>query len=372
MPVENITKARTTAIADKKVDLPDAKNIIDAAGDSVSAKELAEIKKTLSPNGQWEVLPDAAKSLKSEIKTLDGLQKQAKAINAGVKKRATKLAAEEKAILKEGAVTKSFGGTVLPEKVKHAVNEMVKNGAAVYDVLESSENPVRDEHSNEWTLTGVWSPYGVQDSIPATGPMAFSYTELTPKAVEDDMKTVRDQVVLTGTKQESAVNRATSKTETWEVPTYEHKTMAGTGNIIEHYDEIGHPEVFALMTAGEGYCKWDANMSVMADGTFHCLPAMRRSDDPNFGDRILTDPSLARDKRMVFNGHIGMANGVVTDITLSGRLCKLVAEGSAKIVDPVALLEAWGFKCAPGLKVGFDAHASEIHVDGATGLIVKN
>ena len=54
---------------------------------------------------------------------------------------------------------------------------------------------------------------------------------------------------------------------------------------------------------------------------------------------------------MLFNGHLHMEKGVVTYVGMSGRLCKLQEKGEAKFVDPVKLLEAWGFKMAPGLKV---------------------
>ncbi len=372
MPVKDITQARIQRTADKKLDLDDAKALLQAAGKSVSKSEIKELEKALSPkNGEYTVAPEALDYLRTQLSQLNDLAGEAKRINDYVDRRAPGLAAEEKAILQEGVSTKSYGGSVVPEAVKKAMNGMLAAGATVYDVLQSEAKAERDEHDpTQWTLTGIWSPYGVQDSIPATGPMAFSYTELTPKAIEDDMKTSRDQVVLTGTKQESGTDWRTGKQTTWTVPTYEHRQMKGTGNIVEHYDEIGHSEPFALMSASEGYCKWDANFAVLADGTFHALPAMRRSDDPKFQNRILTNPSLARDKRMVFNGHIGMRDGVVTSIGISGRLQKLAASGDAKFVNPLPLLEAWGFKIAPGLRVQFEGSGS-VKIDPQTNLIEK-
>ena len=69
---------------------------------------------------------------------------------------------------------------------------------------------------------------------------------------------------------------------------------------------------------------------------------------------ILTNPSLARGQRMLFNGHIRVQAGVITYVGMSGRLSKLAAKGEHKFVDPIPLLKAQGFKMAPGLQVTFE------------------
>jgi hypothetical protein len=84
---------------------------------------------------------------------------------------------------------------------------------------------------------------------------------------------------------------------------------------------------------------------------------------------ILTNPSLARGQRMLFNGHINMENGVVTSIGLSGRLHKLAARGDAKFIDPVPLLKAWGFEVSPNLKVNMEGRHGPVSIDPNTHVI---
>jgi hypothetical protein len=364
MRVQDIVQARTQRTADRRLDLDDAKAVIAAAGKSVSSLEVEEIARSLVPKGQYEVTTDARKLIRSEVKTLKALQKQAELQNAEVKKRASALAAEEKKILTEGASTKTLGGTPVPEKVKAVVNAMLANGAAAFDVAELSPNPERDEHDpTQWTLTGNWSPY--PQEIEATRNMAFSYTEITPKKLDDDMTVERKQTVLVGYDHKSEVDRRTGKTVTWDEPRDEKKLMKGSGDITAHYDECDHPEPEARGTANQ---KWANNYAILADGSLHALPAMRRTpDQPGL---ILTNPSLARGKRLLFNGHIEVRGGVMTSIGMSGRLQKIAADGDAKFINPVPLLEAWGFKMAPGLKVTFEG-SGDVKVDPSTNLIVK-
>src|SRR5207253_8394968 len=106
-----------------------------------------------------------------------------------------------------------------------------------YDVAELDPNIGKDEHDQtKWAVSGKWSPY--PQEIAARGVMSFNYTEITPKKVVDDMSTARDQIVLTGYKTHTDVDRSNGETTTWQEPTYEHRMMKGTGNIIEHYDEV--------------------------------------------------------------------------------------------------------------------------------------
>jgi hypothetical protein len=354
-------------VSSARVDFATFSRKLEAAGGSVSESELKELKelaKTAAPGDRSKI--------EEVIDTLESLRSHARSQNDAVKSRAKGLAAEEKEILTPGTNTTSFGGSPVPEAVKKALNAMLAAGATVYDVSELSTKPSIDDHaeagapiSEKYTVTGKWTPY--PQDITAMGPMAFAYTELTPKKIADDMSTVRDQKVLAGYDSHTQTNRATGETMSWQTPKYETKRMAGTGNIEETYDEASHSEMYALGQASQGYPKFSANFAILADGSFHAVPAMRRTpESPNL---ILTNPSLARGKRMLFNGHIGMQNGVVTSIGLSGRLQKLAADGEGKFVDPVKLLEAWGFKMSPNLKVSFEG-SGNIKVDPSTNLIV--
>ena len=364
MPVTDVRNARTQRTADRTLDLEDAKAILAAAGKSVNADEIQEAAKALVPRGQYEIAADAKLFLAGEVRSIQELQSQARMQNGEVARRAPKLAAEEQAMLTEGTATTTYGGSPVPEAVKVALNKMLAAGASAFDVAELAPSVQRDEHdATQWALTGKWSPY--PQEIGATGNMSFANTELTPAKIAKDMATERKQMVLTGYDTKSETDRRTGKTVTWQEPRYEERTMKGTGNIVTRYDEVGHPEPNALGESGERFA---SNFAILADGTFHAVPAMRRTEDePSL---ILTNPSLARGKRLLFNGHIEMRGGEVTSIGLSGRLQKLAAEGDAKLVDPVALLEAWGFKMAPNLKVHFEG-SGDVKVDPQTRLITE-
>lgn len=364
MPVIDVRNARSQRTADRTLDLADAKAILAAAGKSVNADEIQEAAKALVPRGQYDVAPDARQFLAGEVRSIKELQSQAKMQNSAVGRRAGTLAAEEKAMLTEGVATRSYGGSAVPEQVKQVLNKMLAAGAAAFDVAELSPNVERDEHdASKWALTGKWSPY--PQEIGATGNMSFDNTELTPGKIAKDMATERKQMVLVGFDSKSETDRRTGAVVSWQEPRYEERLMKGTGNIVTRYDEVGHPEPNALGESGERYA---SNFAILADGTFHAVPAMRRTEDePSL---ILTNPSLARGKRLLFNGHIEMRGGEVVSIGLSGRLQKLAADGDAKIVDPVALLEAWGFKMAPGLKVHFEG-SGDVKVDPQTRLITE-
>lgn len=364
MPVRDVRNAISQRTLDRKLDLEDAKAILAAAGKSVNADEIQEAAKALVPRGQYEIAPDARLFLQGEVRSIQELQKQAEMQNGEVTRRGRTLAAEEKAILKPGVATKTYGGSAVPEKVKETLNAMLKAGATAFDVAELDNNPEKDEHDpTQWTLTGKWSPY--PQELAPTGNMAFSYTELTPDKIAKDMATSKKEKVLVGFDTKSETDRRTGKTVTWQEPRYEERTMKGTGNIVTRYDEAGHPEMRALGEQGERYA---SNFAILADGTFHAVPAMRRTEDqPNL---ILTNPSLARGKRLLFNGHIEMRGGVVTSIGLSGRLQKLAADGDAKFVNPVKLLEAWGFQMSPNLQVHFEG-SGNVKVDPQTQLITQ-
>ncbi|MFT7582005.1 MAG: hypothetical protein ACI9MR_003686, partial [Myxococcota bacterium] len=66
-----------------------------------------------------------------------------------------------------------------------------------------------------------------------------------------------------------------------------------------------------------------------------------------------TNPHLSRGARMLFNGHLDVRNGIVEGIEMSGRLSKLAAKGKAVFVDPVPLLEAWGFTVSDNVRLRY-------------------
>ena len=109
------------------------------------------------------------------------------------------------------------------------------------------------------------------------------------------------------------------------------------------------------------------NFAILADGSLHCLPVTRRNEAAP--GRILTNPSLARGKRMLFNGHISVNDGVVTSIGMSGRIHKLATEGDAKFVNPIPILEAWGFEMSPNLTLRFEGSRAAPPVDANTHVI---
>ena len=108
------------------------------------------------------------------------------------------------------------------------------------------------------------------------------------------------------------------------------------------------------------------------DGSFHCLPASRRmSIDGDLAGLILTNPSLAREKHMLFNGHIEAQNGVITSIGMSGRIGKKAARNQNAFIDPVAVFKAWCFKLAPNLQTRTEhgETANQFRVDQGTGTL---
>ncbi|MFO0597955.1 MAG: hypothetical protein U0228_21820 [Myxococcaceae bacterium] len=329
MSVGDVKKAFQTVIQDRKITASDVDTILSSAG-SISKDEQAAIKSEADKYaGMME--PDAKKKLQTKLGEIDSLRRDAASNNREITAQASKLSAEAHKLLTVGTDTKSFGGTKIPDAVKNAVNEMIKNGATAYDVRELKPDPVYDtSHGDaEMTLDGKYNPYSQQSH--AKDSLAFSHTELTPEKIAADMNTVQTFNVIKGVNGDNAI--------------YEKVSMKGSGNITELYDEAYHSDTFAR---GPGGQKYASNFAILADGSVHAVPAARRSKaDPGL---ILTTASLARGKQMLFNGHIHMEAGVVTYVGMSGRLCKQQADGM-KFADPIAIIKAWGFKTAPGLAV---------------------
>ena len=56
---------------------------------------------------------------------------------------------------------------------------------------------------------------------------------------------------------------------------------------------------------------------------------------------------------MLYNGHIDVRDGVVVGIEISGRLSKRAAKGKANFIDPLAVLQAWGFEISPNVSIRY-------------------
>jgi hypothetical protein len=280
--------------------------------------------------------PDAKAKLREKLGEISPLRAQAAQINRDVQMARASLDTGMKARLTEGVATKTLGGSPIPEAVKKVVNEAIKNGAIAYDVREMKPDPVFDTSHGEghMTIDGKFNPYA-QDQQ-AVDSMAFSHTELTPDKIAKDVGTTQTWQELAGY----------DKVNGNDVANFKPVTGKPNGRITELYDEASWPDT---MARGAGGQKYASNFAIMADGSFHAVPASRRTSAEPW--RILTTASLGRGEQMLFNGHLHMEGGVVTYIGMSGRLCKLQEKGEAKFVDPVKLVEAWGFKASPGLKV---------------------
>ena len=121
------------------------------------------------------------------------------------------------------------------------------------------------------------------------------------------------------------------------------RRAGGTGNIAASYDDGMHEDLYARGQSGQ---KWANNFAILSDGSIHALPAARRDED---GRVILTNPALARGKRVLFMGHLDVRGGVVQNVEMSGRLSRLAGKGDQKFIDPIAVLQAWGFEMSPSL-----------------------
>lgn len=334
MSVRDVRNAFQQVIADRKIDSKDVDTVLTSAG-SISTDEEAAIRQEADKfAGMME--PAAKAKLQEKLGEVGYLRRQAADINRQVEIQGRQATEEMKARMKEGVSTKTLGGTVIPEAVKKILNEGLRNGMTVYDVRTMKPDPVYDTTHGDphMTIDGKFNPYA-QDGE-ASGSMAFSHTELTPEKIQKDMETVQTWNEIAGY----------DKVNGNDVARFKPVTGKPNGRITELYDEASWPDT---MARGPGGQKYASNFAIMADGSFHAVPASRRTAAaPNL---ILTTASLGRGEQMLFNGHLRMEGGVVNYVGLSGRLCKLQDRGEAKFVDPIALLQAWGFKTAPGLRV---------------------
>jgi len=300
--------------ADGVLSVTDVDALFAAGGGRVTVDEMLVIRGALHPDeGATWTVEDAALA------------------HGEVRARTSGLPAEEAEVVASGT---SFGGTAVPEAVTALLTEARLQGAVAYDVAETDEDG-----------DSIWSPYPA--TTPPEGNMSFEYTEVTPdKLAADAADTGVEYNAIIG--EEEAVTPWGQK---YRRARYESRT-GGTGHILAHYDEVYHDDIYAR--GGQGQ-KWANNVAILSDGSIHCLPAARRSEQQ---DLILTNPHLSRGLRVLFNGHLDVRGGVVEGVEMSGRLSKLAARGKAVFIDPIPLLEAWGFEIDPGLSLWYGNTAS--------------
>lgn len=335
MSVGDVRRAFQQVTQDRKIDVKDVDTVLRSTGGSISADEERALREVADQfAGMME--PDAKAKLRERLGEISQMRTTAASINRNVRMETVAVSAEMKARLKEGVDTQSLGGSKIPEAVKKLVNEAIKNGVTAYDVREMKADPVYDTEHGEphVTLDGKFNPYA-QDQQ-AVDTMAFSHTELTPEKIQKDMSTTQTWQELAGY----------DKVNGNDVARFKSVTGKPSGDITALYDEASWPDT---MARGRGGQKHANNFAILADGSFHAVPASRRTAAEPW--RILTTASLGRGQQMLMNGHLNMQGGVVTYVGMSGRLCKLQERGEAKFIDPIALLQAWGFKTAPGLRV---------------------
>lgn len=242
----------------------------------------------------------------------------------------------------------SLGDSDLPRSVKEVVATAKLNGAKAYDV---------NETDSDGEL--IYTHYPSLN--PPTENMAWDWTEVTPAALAADLADTEEHLRVSGT--ESVTYNGS------DVTVARYTVMSGgTGSISAAYDEAYHPvrrmmphtlmalgypatlDVEAVRTArSRSGHRWSSNVAILSDGSFHCLPAIRRHSSTS--GLILTNPALARGHQLMWNGHIRVQEGVVTYIGTSGGIAKRAARGRDVIINPIPLLKAWGFQIRDGLQV---------------------
>jgi hypothetical protein len=301
---DSVEAAIAEATADGVLDAGEVAPLFEAAGNTVNPSEMALIRDALSAE-DYEVTEDAAAAIRLTAWTHNLAAPEAERVALGY----------------------TFAATEAPQAVRELIIRARLNGAIAYDVNEKNDEG-----------EGVWSPYPA--TTPASDNMAFDYTEITPAALAADQAAEDlEYRAITGTEDATLPDGRTYRRAAYE------DRVGGTGHVLSHYDEVYHPDIYARGRQGQ---RWANNCAILSDGSIHCLPAARRSIR---GDVILTNPHLSRGAHMLYNGHIDIRAGVVVAVEMSGRLAKRAARGKAIFVDPLLVLEAWGFEIAPGLEI---------------------
>ncbi len=316
-----VARAVVTLTADGELSADDVDALFDEAGESVSKNEMLVIRDATESTA-FDVADDAVR------RALEN------AYNANLLDHEIEQSVDPSV---------GYGGTKIPEAVRALVSQARLSGAVAFDIRETRGDG-----------EGRWSPY------PATTPpidnMAFDYTVITPEGLAADA--ADDQITYNAIVGTETTEQCDSfgNCQEYEQARYEERT-GGTGNIAAHYDEVHHPDLMARGSSGQ---KWASNCAFLSDGTIHCLPAARRS---TLRDLILTNPSLSRCNNyqdyqdachtMMYMGHITASGGVINSLEVSGRVSKRVGSGKNNLIDPIALLDAWGFERTQGLEVHF-------------------
>ncbi len=317
----SVASAVTRVTADGELSAADVDELFDATGNSVSKNEMLIIRDA-TESADFVVTDDALS------RALDS------AYNANLLDHEVEQTADP---------TIGYGGNEIPEAVRALVSQARLNGAVAFDI--------RDRRGDG---EGRWSPY--PSTTPPTENMAFDYTVVTPEGLAADVADSQIKYnAIVGTETAEYCDGAGNCQE-YERASYEER-VGGTGNIAAQYDEVYHTDLYAR---GSGSQKWASNCAFLSDGTIHCLPAARRSE---LRDLILTNPHLSRCNNyrgfedschtLLYLGHITARGGVINSVEVSGRVSKRIGSGKANLIDPIALLDAWGFERSPGLQVHF-------------------
>jgi hypothetical protein len=218
---------------------------------------------------------------------------------------------------------KTFAESQIPPEVIKVMREARLAGAITFDVRERNPDDPED---------GEWS--AMPQRLAAQNSLTFNYTEITPEVLHKDFMDQTDDDKVSGI--------------TEGVVTYlRDSCKEGKGSIAHQYDEALHPNIFAR---GRSCQKWSDNCVILIDGTLHCLPASRRiTAQGPAANLILANTALARGKKLLFSGKITAHGGVITQISLSGRLGKKISDNNFAFIDGRALLKAWGFELSAGL-----------------------
>lgn len=338
---EDVAAVLAQRAEDGVLDADDVRAGFEAAGQTVKTSEMLAIRDALASEA-YEVT-DEARATALEMAYLTGLF-------------------EHEAELYRSRPDVSFGGHAIPEAVRELVARARLNGAIAYDVQE------RDDDGE-----GVWNPY--PSTTPAVENMTFEYTEITPEVLAEDLAaTDIEYNAIVGTEEAEYCDPATGECRQYRRARYERRT-GGTGHVMSHYDEVHHLDIYARGSSGQ---RWANNCAILSDGSVHCLPASRRSV---VQDVILTNPHLSRCnpyrgyetdcRHMLYHGHIDIRGGVVVGVEMSGRISKRAAGGKANFIDPLAVLEAWGFEISPGLTIRFGNTEDGVPVRDLEGGVVR-
>ena len=250
------------------------------------------------------------------------------------------------------------GGAEIPAAVRQLIGRARLRGALLYDVT---------EHQSDGSAELRWTAY--QAGTPPLGNMTFDYTEITPHALAVDMATRQRYQVITGVEDG--------------VVQYETVDAFGTGSNKpgEAGSDSRHSDLYAR---GRSRQRWASSCAILSDGSVHCLPASQRSvfrtapassgtstEDLDYKKWVLTARHLSRCheavveaegflheagdgepiaadscRQLLMHGWIDVEGGVVQRVEIAGRLADVIDSDAAALIDPLALLRAWGFTTA--------------------------